>query len=157
MGNAANVRPVPIDPTVSGRSYPATASYLVSREKIREFADAIGESATACRDEAAARALGHPDVVAPPTFATVLTLRVVESVLADPELGLDWSRVVHGEEKYAYTAPICAGDELVVVPTIEAVRAVGGNAMVTLRADVTTSKGEERVTARSMLVVRGDA
>lgn len=153
----ANVHAVPIDPSAAGRTFPATAPYEVSREKIREFAAAIGDTNPAYSDAAAARKLGHADVVAPPTFATVLTLRVVESVLADPELGVDWSRVVHGQERYAYAAPILAGDELTTTATIESVRSVAGNDMVTLRADVATSAGEPRVTATSMLVIRGDA
>ncbi len=152
----ASVQPVLIDQSFAGRVYPPTAPYAVSREKIREFADAIGDDLPVYRDPEAARALGHPDVVAPPTFPTVLTLRVVETVLADPELALDWSRVVHGEERYTYARPICAGDVLTVTTTIEAVRSVAGNAMVTLRADLATVGGEARVSARSMLVVRGE-
>ncbi len=150
-------RAVSINPSLAGRTYPATPPYEVGREKIREFAEAIGDDNPAYVDPAAARKLGHPDVVAPPTFATVLTLRVVESVLADPELGVDWSRVVHGEERYTYAAPIVAGDVLSVVATLESVRSVSGNDLVTLRADVATAEGEPRASAKSMLVVRGEA
>ncbi len=146
---------MPINPAAVGRTFPESAPYAVSREKIHEFAEAIGDLNPAYVDPAAAAKLGYPDVIAPPTFATVLTLRVVESVLADPDLGVDWSRVVHGDERYIYAAPVVSGDVLTVAATLESVRSVGGNELVALRADVRTTAGEPRVSARSMLVVRG--
>jgi acyl dehydratase len=78
---------MPLDPSLAGRTYPPT-TYLVGAEKVREFADAIGDPHPAFRDPAAAEALGHPDVIAPPTFATVLTLRAAEQVLGDDEVGV---------------------------------------------------------------------
>jgi acyl dehydratase len=149
-----SVRTVPLDPSYAGRCYPPTAPYAVSREKIREFAEAIGDANPAYVDPDAARALGHPDVVAPPTFPTVLALRSAAQVVEDPALGLDYGRVVHGEERYTYLRPIRAGDVLTVTMTIEAVRSVGGNDMLTLRGDVRTVAGEPVVTARSVLVAR---
>lgn len=146
-----------VNPALAGTEYAPTSSYLVGREKIREFAAAVGETAPACHSVEAARALGYPDVVAPPTFATVLTLRVVEQVISDPTSGVDWDRVVHGEEKYTYHQPICAGDQLEVITTVESVRVVAGNAMVTLRAQVATTEGQPRCTVKSMLVVRASA
>ncbi len=148
---------MPLDQSFVGRKYPPTPPYEVSREKIREFADAIGDPHPAYRDPEAARALGHPDVIAPPTFGIVLSMRAGLQVVADPELGLDYSRVVHGEQRFAHSRPIRAGDRLVATTTIDAVRSVAGNDLLTTRVDVTTEDGEAVCSATSMLVARGGA
>jgi acyl dehydratase len=146
---------MPLDPSFTGRTYRAEAPYEVGREKIREFADAIGDANPAYRDVEAAKALGHPDVIAPPTFPTVVAMRASAQVIFDPALGLDFSRVVHGEERYAYSRPIRAGDQLVTTLTIDQIRAAGGNDMLTLRTEVHTSDGEHVLTAYMTLVARG--
>jgi acyl dehydratase len=147
---------MPLDPSFTGRTYPPAEPYAVGREKIREFARAIGDDNPAFSDVASARALGHRDVVAPPTFATVLSIRASERVITDGALGLDFSRVVHGEERYTYDRPITAGDVLVATVTIDAIRSAGGHDLVTLRTEVDTEGGEHVVTATSVLVVRGE-
>ena len=143
-----------LDPSFAGRTYPATEPYEVGREKVREFADALRDLNPAYRSSEAARALGHPDVVAPPTFPIVLSLRAMEQVVMDPELGLDYSRVVHGEQRFTYTRPVRAGDVLTSVVSVETIRSMAGNDMITVRADISTVDGEPVVTARSMLVAR---
>ena len=145
-----------LNPEFIGRTYPAGPSYVVGREKIREFARAVGDSNPAYLDPEAARALGYADVIAPPTFAIVLSLDAANSALFDPELGLDYSRVVHGEQSFAYTRPICAGDELIVTTVIENIRSMAGNDMITTKGIITTIDGEPVATATSMLVSRGD-
>lgn len=144
-----------LDQSFLGRKYPPTAPYEVGREKIREFADAIGDDNPAYRDPEVARALGHPDVIAPPTFGIVLSMRAGGQVIADPDLGLDYSRVVHGEQRFVHVRPIRAGDRLTVTVTVEGIRSVGGNDMVTTRGDVATVDGEPVFTAYSTLVARG--
>jgi acyl dehydratase len=143
-----------LNPEFVGRVYPPGPSYQVGREKIREFATAVGDSNPAFHDVAAARALGYADLVAPPTFPIVLSMKASESVIFDPDLGLDYSRVVHGEQRFAFTRPIVAGDELVVQTTIENIRTMAGNDMITTRADMTTVAGEHVCTATSLLVAR---
>ena len=138
-----------------GRSYPPTPTYRVSREKIREFADAINDPNPAYRDIDAARALGHKDVVAPPTFAIVLTLPAGAQFVTDPEAGVDYSRVVHGEQRFVHARPIVAGDEVQVTLTVENIRVAAGNEIITNRADVKTVDGELVTTAYSTIVVRG--
>jgi acyl dehydratase len=140
-----------------GRTYPVSQPYLVGREKIREFATAIGDDNPVSRDVAAAAALGYPDVVAPPTFAFVLTHIAMGQAMFDPDLGLDYSRVVHGEQRFSYDRPIVAGDELRVQAVIEGIRAVAGNDMLTLRAEVVDARGDRVVTAHSVIVARGTA
>src|SRR5690349_19599336 len=116
-----------LDRDLVGRSYPPSAVYEVGRAKIAEFATAIGDDSPLYRDAEAARAAGHPDVIAPPTFAIVLTMEAGGVVLADPEVGLDFSRVVHGDQKFTHHRPIRAGDRLVSTATIDGARSVAGN------------------------------
>lgn len=144
-----------LNPEFVGRTYPPGPSYLVGREKVREFAEAVGDANPACTDVAAASALGYADIVAPPTFAIVMSMRASSVVILDPELGLDYSRVVHGEQRFSYARPIVAGDELVVTTTIENIRSMAGNDIITTRGDISTIAGEHVATTHSVLVSRG--
>jgi acyl dehydratase len=137
--------------------YPPTRPYEVGREKIREFADAIGDPNPVYRDRAAAQALGYPDVIAPPTFAIVLTLPAGGQVTHDPDFGIDYSRVVHGVQRFVHHRPVVAGDILQVVVTIEDIRVAAGNDLVTNRAELITIEGEQVCTAYSVIVARGVA
>jgi len=145
-----------LDQSYVGRSWPPTEPYLVGREKIREFARAIGATEAEYHDPEAARAIGYSDVVAPPTFPVLITMATSRQIIDDPGLGLDYSRVVHGEQKFAYTRPVVAGDALVCVNTLEDITTRGGHAFVTTRTDVSTEAGEPVVTAWSKLVQRGE-
>jgi acyl dehydratase len=146
---------VPVNPELVGREFPPTAPYLVGREKVREFARAVFAEAPIHHDPTAARALGHADVVAPPTFAIVVQDVALQLLLAEPGSGIELSQLVHGEQKFAYTRPIVAGDELTASLTVTGVRALGGNAMVTAATEVTDAAGDHVVTATSILVVGG--
>jgi acyl dehydratase len=146
---------MPVNESFVGRSYPPTAPYRVSREKIREFADAIDDPNPAYRDAEVARALGHADVVAPPTFAIVVTMSAAAQFIRDPEAGVDYSRVVHGEQRFVHHRPIVAGDIVQVTLTVENIRVAAGNELITNRSDVTTLDGEPVTTAYSTIVVRG--
>jgi acyl dehydratase len=144
-----------VNPDIAGRVYPPTAVYEVGREKIAEFAAAIGSDDPAHRDPKAARALGHPDVIAPPTFAIILAQRAEAAVVEDPEAGIDYSRVVHGEQRFTHHRPIVAGDRLVGTVHVDGVRVAGGHGMVTTRVEITSEGGEQVSTAVSTIVVRG--
>jgi acyl dehydratase len=148
---------MPLDQSFVGRMYPPTAPYEVGREKIREFADAVGDDHPAYRDRAAAAALGYPDVIAPPTFPVVMSMRAAAQIIADPELGLDYSKVVHGEQRFSYRRPVRAGDVLQVSVTVQSIRSVAGNDLITTRGEISTLDGELVVTAYSTLVARGTA
>ncbi|MEU5160730.1 MaoC family dehydratase N-terminal domain-containing protein [Streptomyces sp. NPDC020875] len=143
-----------LDQSFVGRSYPPTPPYEVGREKIREFADAVGDAHPAYRDPEAAKALGHADVIAPPTFAFTITYRAAAVVVQDPKLGLDYSRVVHGAQRFAYTRPLRAGDRLSVVSTIESIKSLAGNDVLEIRGEVSDASGEHVVTAWTKLVAR---
>ncbi|WEV26043.1 MaoC family dehydratase N-terminal domain-containing protein [Streptomyces sp. 71268] len=146
---------MPLDESYVGRAYPPTEPYEVGREKIREFAEAIGETNGVYTDPEAARALGHPDVIAPPTFVFSISYRAAHQVIHDPQLGLDYNRVVHGDQAFSYVRPVRAGDCLSVTSTIESVRTMAGNDILVVRGDVHDKSGELVVTARTMLVARG--
>lgn len=143
-----------MNPEIQGRVYPPTAPYLVGREKIREFARAVLSDSPLHTDPQAARQAGYADVVAPPTFAVVVQEATLAQLLADPEAGVDFSRVVHGDQRFTYTRPIVAGDELTATLTIAAVKQLGGHSMVTASSSMTDAAGEHVVTAISTLVVR---
>ena len=148
---------MPLDSSFEGRSYPPTPAYEVGREKIREFADALGDDNPAYRDPEAARALGHPDVIAPPTFPITFTWPANQQLIDDPELGLDFARAVHGDQKFAYRRPVRAGDRLRCTVVVEKIRAVAGNDMITTRTEVTDDTGAPVMTTWSTLVVRGES
>jgi acyl dehydratase len=147
---------MPLDPSFTGHAYPPTEPYRVGREKIREFVEAIGADDPAYRDPEVARKLGHPDVIAPPTFAIVLTNKGVRQLVEDPALGLDFSRVVHGDQRFQHRRPIYAGDLLTCRSSIEQVISRGGHDFLTVRIEVTDEAGELVVTGWSRLVVRGE-
>src|SRR5688500_8625964 len=144
-----------LDRELVGRSYPPSAVYEVGRAKIAEFATAIGDDDPMYRDAEAARAAGHADVIAPPTFAIAVSLEAAMVVLDDPDVGIDYSRVVHGEQRFTHHRPIRAGDRMVATTTIDAARSVAGNDMLTARVDLATELREAYGTATSMLVGRG--
>jgi len=148
---------VALDPSYVGRTYPPTPPYRVGREKIREFAEAIGAADAAYTDPDAASALGYPDVVAPPTFPIVISLAAGRAVIDDPALGIDYARVVHGDQRFVYTRPIVAGDELTCVCTVEEIMSRGGHDFLTTRVDVSDASGAPVVSVWTRLVVRGDA
>ncbi|MCM2393088.1 FAS1-like dehydratase domain-containing protein [Streptomyces albipurpureus] len=143
-----------LDQSFVGRTYPPTSSYEVGREKIREFAEAVGDGHPVYIDPEAAKALGYPDVIAPPTFAFAISFRAAAAVVQDPQLGLDYDRVVHREQRFAYARPVRAGDRLSVVSTIESIKTLAGNDVVEIRGDVSDEAGEHVVTAWTKLVAR---
>lgn len=145
-----------MNPAIEGKTYPPVAPYLVGREKVREFARAVLATSPLNHDPEAARAAGHADVVAPPTFPVVVQEATLAQLLADPHAHIDFTRVVHGEQRFTYTRPIVAGDELTARLTVTAIRSLGGNDMVTASTDIVDAAGRHVVTATSSLVVRGE-
>lgn len=145
-----------LDPSNVGRTFVSAEPYLVGREKIREFATATGEKSPICHDVAAARAAGHADVVAPTTFPIVVTLNAMGDAVTDPSVGVDWSRVVHGDQRFSYNRPIVAGDELTVHTVIESIKTLAGNDMITLRGDLVDAAGLPIGSTWTSLVQRGE-
>jgi acyl dehydratase len=135
-----------------GRALPASRPYQVGREKVREFALAVGEGASVCTDLDAARAAGHPDLVAPPTFAVTFTIPMMEAFLSDPAVGWDYGRMVHGDQAFTMHRPLYAGDEVLTTLHVDELRARGGNLFLTLRFEITDAAGAPVLTGLSMFV-----
>jgi acyl dehydratase len=136
-----------------GRAFPSSAPYEVTRVKIKEFADAIGDPNPLYRDQDAAKAAGYPDVIAPPTFAFVFSLS--GDTLIDPELGLNFAMVVHGEQRFEYRRPLRAGDVVTTEATIAGMRSIGRNERLEVQTVITTVEGEHVCTAHNVLIERG--
>jgi acyl dehydratase len=140
-----------------GRSFEAGEPYEVSRVKIAEFADAIGDRNPLYKDRAAAQAAGYPDVIAPPTFAIVISMTSTARAVADPGLGLNYAMVVHGEQRFEYFRPIHAGDVDTARSTITDIRDAGRNVLLTAQTEIRAADGEHVCTAHNTLVERGGA
>ncbi|WP_433783767.1 FAS1-like dehydratase domain-containing protein [Actinomycetospora sp. CA-101289] len=144
---------MPLDASFVGRTWPAE-NYEVALEKIREFATAVGADDPVHHDRDAARAAGHPDVVAPTTFAVVFTWPATKRVVDDPALGLDFSRVIHRDQAVELHRPLHAGDVVTTVVAVDDIRELAGNDVVTFRCDVTDADGEAVLTTTATLVGR---
>ena len=138
-----------------GRTFPASEPYEVSRVKIAEFAVAIGDRNPLYRDRAAAQAAGYPDVIAPPTFAIVITSDANARLIADPDLGVNYAMVVHGEQSFTHSRPLHAGDMVVAQSTIESIKQIRTMTTMATVTEIRTADGEHVCTARSTLVERG--
>ena len=148
---------MPLNKALIGREYPQSAAYEVGREKIRDFASAIGDFNPLYHDEAAAKAAGYDDIIAPPTFLTTLGFKFGPQVIGDPELGLNYAMVVHGEQEFEILRPVRPGDVLVGKPKIVDITARGKNEFMTYEASIETTSGEKVAVSRSIIVSRGTA
>lgn len=147
---------MPVNPDLVGRVFPPTPAYVVGREKVREFARAVFADDPQHTDPEAARALGYADVVAPATFAIVVAEGGLQQLLAEPDSGIVLSRTLHAEQRFQYTRPIVAGDELTAQIAVTGIRTLGGNAMVTSDTEIRDAAGGHVVTATSVLLVGQD-
>ena len=145
-----------VNPNVQGKKYPETAPYLVGREKVREFANAVFSTNPISHDLFAAQAAGYPDLVAPPTFAVLIQERSLPAVLSDPEADIDFSRVVHGDQRFIHKRPIVAGDELTSILEVASVKSLGAHSMITFNTEIFDRNKNLVCTAISTLVVRGE-
>jgi len=129
---------VPLNVARQGTTYPAI-SFLVEEDHVRRFASAVGDDGT----------------FVSPTFVTAPELAAgLARVVADPDLGLDLARVVHGQQEYEWTRPVAIGERLTVRSTIESIRAKGGLELLTLRTEMRDGQDELVVVGRSTLIVR---
>jgi acyl dehydratase len=145
-----------VNPELQGRVFAPTAPYLVGREKIREFARAVFATSPVNLEPDAAIAAGYSDIVAPPTFPVVIQEATLAQLLAEPDAGIDFARVVHGDQRFSYSRPIVAGDELTATLSVASIKSLGGHSMVTAESTIVDAAGDHVVTAISTLVVRGD-
>ncbi len=129
------------DASLAGRTFPPTAPYLVTEERIAEFAAATGGEYA-----------GGP---APVTFPIVIAFRAMQELMADPDVGIALHRVVHGEQRFAYTRPVVAGDVLSATLTVDSVRRIGGADVISTRSEILDAGGAHVVTAKAVLVHNG--
>ncbi|MGH8794617.1 MAG: FAS1-like dehydratase domain-containing protein [Stackebrandtia sp.] len=134
-----------LDAAYVGRSLPPTKPVEVMAESVAAFASALGCDALA----------GGETV--PPTFLISLTLPAADPLVDDPDFGLDFSRVLHREQRFSYARPLRTGERVVCAVTVESIKTVAGNDVLTLRTDVSTDSGDAVATAWTTLFVRGEA
>ena len=136
-----------------GKTYPAV-TYAVGREKVREFASAVGEENPLHHDPDAAREAGYADVVAPPMFAVVFGGRAMGPALFDPEVGIDFARMVHGGQEFVWGPPVVAGDEIATEVEVKDIAERGGLAFFVFESRSTNQDGETVCTGTWTNIVR---
>jgi acyl dehydratase len=137
-----------------GKRYP-THEYEVGREKIREYANAVGETNPVHHDRAAARAAGFRDVVAPPMFAVVYSAGAMAPAILDPEVGIDLALMVHGGQEFVWSEPVCAGDTISTVASVKDLYEKNGMKFYVFESVSTNQDGEEVCRATWTNIVRG--
>jgi acyl dehydratase len=147
---------MPLNREFVGRSARSSEPFEVTRGDIRRFAVAMGDTNPTYLDPKAAAELGHPDVIAPPTFLITIGASGGAGFLADPALGLRYEMVVHGEQRFDLHRPVRAGDLLESTTRIADIRDAGRNELMTLVSEV-TSRGEAIATVTNTIVSRGTA
>ena len=136
-----------------GKTYPPV-DYAVGREKIREYAAAVGEEAPVHHNPEAARAAGYADVVAPPMFAVVYASKAVAPALFDPDVGIDFARMVHGGQEFVWGPPVVAGDEIATEVEVKDVAERGGLEFYVFESRSTNQDGETVCTGTWTNIVR---
>ena len=134
----------------------APVTYVVGREKVREYALAVGETNPVHLDPDAARAAGHRDVVAPPMFATVYTSPAIGPAFFDPDVGMDFARMVHGEQEFAWGPLVVAGDEITTEVEVVEIAERGGMGFYVFESRSDNQDGARVCTGTWTCIVRGD-
>ncbi len=129
-----------VDESLAGRTFPPTDPYLVTEERIAEFAAATGGTWE-----------GGP---APVTFPIVVAFRAMTDLMEDPSVGISLHHVIHGEQRFSYHRPVVAGDRLSAELTVDSLRQIGGADIIGTRSEITDADGSPVVTARAVLVHR---
>jgi acyl dehydratase len=137
-----------------GKTYPPV-TYAVGREKVREFAAAVGEDGPLHHDPDAAREAGYADVVAPPMFAVVYSSRPLTSALFDPEVGIDFARMVHGGQEFVWGEPVCAGDTISTEACVKEIYEKDGKGFYVFETVSVNQDGAEVVRGTWTNIVRG--
>jgi acyl dehydratase len=133
---------MPVDQSLVGRTFPPTAPYVVSGERIREFARATGST--------------YDGGAAPATFPIVVAFAAMTGLMEDPSVGIELHRVVHGEQRFTYTRPVVEGDELTATLTVDTLRQIGGADIIATRSEIVDGDGLPVCTAFATLVHTGE-
>ncbi len=142
-----------MDTSKIGKTYPPF-EYEVGREKIREYANAVGETNPVHLDPEAARAAGYRDVVAPPMFAVVYSAGAVAPGILDPELGINLARMLHGSQEFVWGEPVCAGDRIETTCEVKDLYEKDGKQFYVFESVSRNQEGQEVVRATWTNIVR---
>ena len=145
---------MPVSDAAVGKEYPPVL-YAVGREKVREYAAAVGETNPVHLDPEAARAAGYADVVAPPMFCVVYAAKAMGPALLDPEVGLDLMMMVHGGQEFVWGPPVVAGDEVTTSVTVKEIYEKDGKGFYLIESASDNQKGERVCTGTWTNIVRG--
>jgi len=145
---------MPVNRQAIGKSY-EPVDYAVGREKIREYARAVGESNPVHLDVEAARAAGYADVVAPPMFAVVYSAPAVGPPILDPDVELNFAMMVHGGQEFIWGAPVVAGDEITTVASVKDIFEEDGRGYYVFESISTNQRGAEVCRGTWTNIVRG--
>jgi acyl dehydratase len=132
----------------------APHTFAVARERIREFADAVGETDSRFHDPDAARDAGHPDLLAPPMFAVVYCGSAIEEAMLDPKIGIDFEMLVHGAQEFEWGALVHAGDEITTTVALAEVSQRIGMSFYVFESRSANQRGEEVCRGRWTQIVR---
>ena len=132
---------VPVNSDAIGKKYPVS-SYAIGREKVREYAHAVGETNQLYLNVEAARVAGYADVVAPPMFAVVYQGRAITPALFDPEVGIDFPRMLHGGQEFRWGELVVAGDEIDTTASVKDISTRGGMNFYVFETDSRNQRGE---------------
>ncbi len=145
---------MPVDDSAKGKTFPAH-EYEVGREKIKEFAYAVGEDNPVYFDRAAAQAAGFRDVPAPPMFAVVYSAGGVGPAILDPEVGMNFMAMVHGGQEFVWGEPVCSGDTISTTAEVKDISEKDGKGFYVFESVSTNQDGQEVVRATWTNIVRG--
>ena len=145
---------MPFDDSAKGKTYPPH-EYEVGKEKIREYAQAVGEDNPVYFDRAAATEAGFRDVVAPPMFAVVYSSGAVAQGLVDPDVGINFAMLVHGGQEFEWGEPVCAGDTITTTTTVKDIHEKGGMGFYVFESVSTNQEGRQVVRGTWSNIVRG--
>jgi acyl dehydratase len=145
---------VPVNDAAKGKTYPPF-EYEVGKEKIKEYAWAVGEDNPVYFDRAAAQEAGFRDVPAPPMFAVVYSSGSVAPALFDPDVGLNFAMMVHGGQEFVWGEPVCAGDVISTATTVKDISEKGGMGFYVFESVSTNQDGDEVVRGNWTNIVRG--
>jgi acyl dehydratase len=145
---------MPVKTDAIGKSYPP-ATYAVGREKVREYATAVGETDPLHQDPEAARAAGYADVVAPPMFAVVYSAPVMGQAILDPEVGINLAAMVHGGQEFVWDQPVVAGDEITTAASVKDISERDGMGFYVFETVSKNQDGDTVCTGTWTNIVRG--
>jgi acyl dehydratase len=145
---------VPVNADAIGKQWPAT-EYEVGREKIREFANAVGEASPVHQDREAAKAAGFRDVVAPPMFCVVYSAPALGPAILDPEVGINLAAMLHGSQEFEWGEPVCAGDVITTSTTCTEIYEKDGKGFYVFESVSNNQDGDQVVKGTWTDIVRG--